>query len=545
MQRAAVLGAAGWAFPGSLPEALAHTRGVAVSPGGTTLESTFVRSGSGPYKRLRVGPPAPIVVRTLAAEAKRGREDRRRPLASVVHLTDIHVIDAQSPTRVEFLDRYAYPGVPFSSAFRAQETLTAHVADAMVQRVNDLRRGPVTGRRFDCAVSTGDNVDNQQENETDWLLTLLDGGRLAANSGDPTRYEGVQDDVEPYRDEHYWHPEGGPDHYKDLGFPTRPGLLPAAIRPFRATGLRTPWYTVYGNHDGLLSGNAPENPALEAISTGPVKVVGLPPGFPLPPTGLDPALLTLPNAPFRLVTPDPRRRFLSPQEWIDRHLASPSRPGPTGHGLTDENRALGTLYYTFDIGDSVLGISLDTVNRGGYAEGSIGSIQLAWLEAQLVAAAAAGRLVVLFSHHNIPTLTNLTPDASDPDRKTAAEIEALLHLHPNVVAWVNGHSHENRIYPRPAPDGSSGFWEILTAAHVDYPQQGRTVELVDNRDGTLSIFATIFEHAAPASPRGDGVLGLASLSRELSANDPQLDVEKARGGPEDFNVELVLRNPLA
>jgi metallophosphoesterase (TIGR03767 family) len=543
LQRAAVLSAAGWVLPGvTMREALARTIGTAASPAGTTLEATIVRLGSGPYRRLGLGPAAPIVVRTLGAEAKGGREDRRKALASIVHLTDIHVIDAQSPTRVEFLDRYAHPSIPFSSAFRPQETLTAHVADAMVRRVNSLKLGPVTARRFDCVVSTGDNVDNQQENEVDWLLALLDGGPLAANSGDPIRYEGVQDDVAPYRDPHYWHPEEGPDRYKDAGFPTRPGLLGAAIRPFEAMGLETPWFTVYGNHDGLLSGNAPENPALEAVSTGPFKVIGLPAG--VTPTGLDPSLLTLPGAPARPITPDAKRRFLSSDEWIARHLSSPSRPGPVGHGLSEENRSNGTLYYTFEISPKVLGISLDTVNRGGYAEGSIGSLQLAWLEQRLAEAEAAGRFVVLFSHHNIPTLTNRTPDASDPDRKTAAEIEAVLHRHPNVVAWVNGHSHENRIYPRPAPGGQRGFWEILTAAHVDYPQQARIVELVDNKDGTLSIFATIVEHAAPPAASGDGVLALASLSRELSANDPQLDVDKARGTPEDFNVELVLANPL-
>ena len=82
----------------------------AVRPELTTLASTFVplgEPGAGTYRRLGEGPGWPIEVRTLAAEARPGREGRRRALATIVHLTDIHLIDTQSPARVEFLDRYA------------------------------------------------------------------------------------------------------------------------------------------------------------------------------------------------------------------------------------------------------------------------------------------------------------------------------------------------------------------------------------------------------------------------------------------------------
>jgi hypothetical protein len=86
---------------------------------------------------------------------------------------------------------------------------------------------------------------------------------------------------------------------------------------------------------------------------------------------------------------------------------------------------------------------------------------------------------------------------------------------------------------------------VLTAAHVDWPQQSRIVELVDNRDGTLSIFGTLVEHAAPARPTGIGagrILDLASWSRELSFNDPQAN-PAAVGTAGDRNVELLLPAP--
>ena len=42
------------------------------------------------------------------------------------------------------------------------------------------------------------------------------------------------------------------DNYRaEHGFPTIPSLLDAARRPFSAVGLKLPWYTCFGNHDGL------------------------------------------------------------------------------------------------------------------------------------------------------------------------------------------------------------------------------------------------------------------------------------------------------
>ena len=89
---------------------------------------------------------------------------------------------------------------------------------------------------------------------------------------------------------------------------------------------------------------------------------------------------------------------------------------------------------------------------------------------------------------------------------------------------------------------AGGFWEINTASHIDFPQQGRIIEIADNTDGTLSIFTTILDHAAPAEFDGnlDAPLSLAALSRELSANDWQ-HIES--GTPNDLNTELIVKTP--
>jgi hypothetical protein len=47
------------------------------------------------------------------------------------------------------------------------------------------------------------------------------------------------------------------------------------------------------------------------------------------------------------------------------------------------------------------------------------------------------------------------------------------------------------------PDPSfAGYWEIMTSALADYPGQARAIEIVDNGNDTLSIYATIIDFDA-------------------------------------------------
>ena len=85
------------------------------------------------------------------------------------------------------------------------------------------------------------------------------------------RYEGVADSG----DARYWHPERDLEDVPRtrIGFPTRPGVLDAARRPFQATGLHVPWYAVYGNHDKHLQGTVAASAELAEIATGGLKLV--------------------------------------------------------------------------------------------------------------------------------------------------------------------------------------------------------------------------------------------------------------------------------
>ncbi|GAB3266636.1 TIGR03767 family metallophosphoesterase [Nocardioides dilutus] len=529
----------------------------------TTMKRTLLKGSGGGYQRLLRGPGERHVLRLdLGARPRPGRRRRRRGLLAFVQLSDVHVLDAQSPLRVEFTDRQddepeASSGI-FTSAYRPHEMLTAQIADAMVRRINRIRRGPVTGKRLALAIQTGDNSDNSQLNETRWNIDVLDGGPVRPDSGDLTTYEGVADGDPTYYDTHYWHPHGTPPGKTDdiprrvRGFPTVPGLLDAARRPFRAAGLAMPWYTALGNHDGLVQGNFPiRTLQLNAVAVGELKMISPPAGMSTADliaamsTGNLPALLqALDGTPsVRRVTADPQRRLLDRAQLVAEHFTTTG--APRGHGFTARNRTDGTAYYSFDKG-RVRFVALDTVNPNGYANGSLDSTQFAWLGDQLER--SADRIVIVFSHHTSQTMDNpLVGTGQDPESRVLGdEVLTLLLEHRCVVAWVNGHSHQNRVWPRPRP-GGGGLWEINTAAHIDWPLQSRIIEVADNRDGTLSLFSTVVDHAGTRrwSGRLDTSRQLASLARELAANDWHHPGDGPRGEREDRNVELVVRNPLS
>ena len=197
-------------------------------------------------------------------------------------------------------------------------------------------------------------------------------------------------------------------------------------------------------------------------------------------------------------------------------------------------------------------ITLDTVCAGGGADGSIDPPQLHWLERRLEEAHSSfrsrdgstvrtlhgDRLVVVLSHHGFETLAN--PHA-EPSREQLLE---LLLRFQNVVLWLNGHIHANRIAPRHAPQGGHGFWEVTTSSMVDWPCQGRLVELFDAGEDTLAIACTMLDHDG-AVRDGEGSLDdLAGLHRELAANVPHNGFDSWRPGqPADRNAILLLRRP--
>ena len=401
--------------------------------------------------------------------------------------------------------------------------LSPHVVESMVQALNKVTNGPLSGHPIDAAIITGDTTDNAQQNEVDWYIALLDGVEITPDSGDLNKYEGVMDDGAEHYDVKYWHPHGTPAGKEDddarakYGFPVVPGLLDSCRKPIKSTGLKFPWYAVHGNHDALLQGTVtPDENSQESI-VGDKRYVGLPSSLTLEQTlgafdEIGPASLPrAEDAPFVLVTPDLKRKAVERGEYAAKHLSSPGTP--KGHGFTEEHVQKKHMYYSTNIGKIKL-IAIDSVNEFGGWQGSLDVAQFEWLENEIK---TSDRLVVLASHHPLNSMFN---DYAPTGRRVCEdEITEMLLKYPQVIAWLAGHVHRHHIEWVGSEIEEKGFWQIETSSHIDWPQQSRTIEIVQSEFGEIFIALTVIDHAAGATySKAQTPLEMAALSRVISAN---------------------------
>jgi hypothetical protein len=298
-----------------------------------------------------------------------------------------------------------------------------------------------------------------------------------------------------------------------------------------------------------------------------------------------------------LVPPDPLRRFVDKRQ-IKAIYAANGIDDAHGYDFVDpaENAASngGASYYAWDPPEAqgFRFISLDTLSEGGVtsqsSSGNIDDPQFQWLKRELDRATERDQLIIIFGHHPVRSLTADVPDelpgpcvgpdhmhgdtpehnhnpgcdidprVSEPihlgeDEQANDPRESLVELldnYPHVLAYVAGHTHRNRVTPFNRNNGGV-WWGIETSATADWPVQHRVIEVMDNHDGTLSIFGTVLDHAAQAAAPAAGpaqnfdAAMLASLGREFAYNDPQVGPGPSggQGTAKDRNVELLVFDP--
>ena len=422
---------------------------------------------------------------------QRSDNPSRHVLLYFVHLTDIHVTDEESPMRmVEADSKGATQG-----AYRRQTIYSTQVLNAVVRTINGLAKP----RDFDFVILTGDLIDNDEYIELRWVIDIMDGKVINPDTG-------KDDDPIP----------GPGNDFND---------------PFHAWGLKKsiPWYAVIGNHDLGTQGTFFASDYFNEYATG-EKVYGGTQDGSKPDAPVIPANETVPA--------DPNRRLLGTKVQKD-HDASPyiaeffnTTSNPVGHGFKSKDDKLG--FYTVDPGKGFIRIiAMDTYDiENGGADGYMSRDQ--WENYVIPAIEQAWedkKLVILTSHHASYYI-------KDSSEVTGEEIVNTLLQYPHVILHLVGHGHLNRIDYHLNDNGDNGYWEIQTSSLIDFPQQGRIIEITYNGDGTGSIFTVMFDHNSP-----EGCM--AYKSRELALLEMQTGyaTDCGPGNPEDRNTELIFKIP--
>ncbi|MDA3865080.1 MAG: metallophosphoesterase [Deltaproteobacteria bacterium] len=384
-------------------------------------------------------------------------------LAYFAQLTDVHIVDEESPARAIHS--------PFSaaSAWRPQEPYSPHLLDAAMKTINSF----IPARAHDFVAFTGDITDNHLFTELNTFLNVVEGNLVDPDSG-------LDDDPLP---------PGEPDPHD----------------PFQAQGLdsQIDWYSCLGNHDywalGSVSDSMIANPTSDSATIYLSDYV-IPTCFEEPPCIDTWCYSDLPdrcNMPVNddfytesYTPPDPNREYVSLNDWMGYFVDSDVQM-PAGHGYEQENIDSSFSYwYKENVVPNypVSLVSLDTTtNNSGVnkADGSIDSAQLSWLDERLTYLEGNNQIIIIMSHH-----------PSDEAGSNSEQLQAVLNSHPNVVLHIVGHGHKNKVYPRPAPEGediSCGYWELQSPSLLDWPQQMRFLEIVDLGDGTGAVYTTMVD----------------------------------------------------
>ncbi|NLH48321.1 MAG: hypothetical protein GX444_06930 [Myxococcales bacterium] len=571
----------------------------------TTLDMNYLPVRQGDQWVMAIGHGDQRVVRNdlgVSRPTENLSNRARLSLAYFFTATDLHIGDEESPTRMDFFEsKHIFMGA-FDASSRPQYDLSAHAINALARTANRIQVD--YGRDFDFALLLGDNADNSQTNELAMIVDVLDGGGLLTDEG-WCRVDSGDLDINPNtgrdRGERNFGFQETDGEGNILNNYYRPDW-PNSNADFTCGGLRRssgdplPWFSAIGNHDVINMGTFDPMGPLTFYRPDEYVAATSPFGFE---TGLPSAIA------YWKENPDQKLRIANgilglPLDWgsvfslvekigllgdyeadlnadfvlMDLLHDTPSQSNDdgvpitadetraymdtagvmqvlyeTGHALYEDRNDDGEVtpddggFYSFDLADvsgramPVRFVVLNTTEKLLFPQGGVTAAQLAWLELELSRAEKDRVLVVVASHHQ----ESDTIAGGD-------ELAATLRRHPNVICHLVGHGHDNLITPHRGPDGDPyrGYWEIETPSATDFPQQWRIVEIVDNRDGSGSIFLTNFDHFAL---EGDDADILSDLSRELAFEDTLADGYHGnapfghRGTRQDRNVELVFAIP--
>ncbi len=426
------------------------------------------------------GPGESVLELTLDGSDPPSDGDNPKLLTRFVHLADIQLVDDESPSRFAALD---FP--LFSSPYRPQEGHECHILNAAVRTINRLHQDTP----IEFVILGGDNVDSAQQNEHEWLLKLLSGGsRVECDSG-------KNDDPVP-----------GPDN------DPKDALIPE--------GLAMPWLWVSGNHDVLVQGITP----IAELSDRAI-------GDEAPFGARD---WSKPGGPVTrdVVVPDERRIPLTVKQILEGIAADGD-----GHGIDASVVARNKANFVYDLPNaSIRMLVIDSATELGGAEGVITDKDVSgFIRPALDQAVKDEKWVILASHHSSNTLADGTLGGKVQEGAlTEEEWRAVVGSYKNVLAHLTGHSHIHRVHIRQAA-GAMPYWELITAALADYPNQMRMIEVWDKDNGFMALRAINLDYSTEGDP-------IAEDGRKRSVVDLTSGwIEDQSGNADDRNVVLYVK----
>ena len=439
-------------------------------------------------------------------------------------MSDIHITDKESPAQA--IAFRAYVATVAISCYAPLMLYSTQVLDAAVKKINNLHHEDP----FSFGIALGDLANSSQYNEIRWCIDILDGKKINPDSGS-------KDDPVP----------GANNDYQD---------------EFQAEGLdrSIPWYATLGNHDHFWMGIKPMNDKIRQVlvsdkilQTGNVftdsdamnktlysmgTLDGSTPYGTIIGEGVVANMTDIPT-----ITADPNRRAVTISEWINE-LGNTSTL-PVGHGFIQENpgNVFGACYSFEPESDLPLKVIVldDTrddndIYPGIYGQGSLENGRQEWLISQLQAGQDEGKLMIIAAH--IPIGVAPGTPLGWYDSTVEANLIAELKTYPNLILWIAGHRHLNKVTAFKSTDPEhpeNSFWEVETKSLREFPQQFRTFDIVRNSDNTISIFATNVDPDVE-----DGSFAAISRSYAIASNQIYgMSEAPSPSGSVSYNVELI------
>lgn len=477
-------------------------------------------------------------------------------------MADPQLVDQDSPAQVAKNASRSLAGVTLP-AYTPQGELGVHANDALVRTADAFQ----DKRPYDVVIVAGDHIENSQGNELHQLHTIMNGGLVSSDSGD-------RDDPTPGPDNDAFDPfmaggfRAGTPWISTIGnhdvniegnFPV--GLV-AEIN--QTPAVRAELDTL-GEPLGVVfpyEPTADQHPALfpHAMRSA----------FRVDPDDFNPAMMTS-DAELQTLVPGPtpadgERTPLGVCGFI--HTTHEAAGDPPGHGFSEANDDECTGFYVYEPvpGAPIRIVSLDLGPHEGGSNGILappadaidrGDVtvdQIAFLKAALADAEADGAAVIVISHQpsdavvtqsqlqDLAFLLDAFPDLQalidkwspvPENPMTSLEFRKLLAGSPAVIAHIAGHNHRNRVRAI-CPDGTErkdgearcspgendlagrpGYWEITTAAGIDFPHQARFFEVVHVAGNVGALYLTMLDPRIPAGSFAERARFVSCLHEEL------------------------------